>query len=245
MCTVSFVNSQGKIIITSNRDEQILRPATAPKNYLVNQKNLIFPKDPKAGGTWYVVDEQANVIVLLNGADEKHEWIPPYRKSRGLILLDIFSSESAIIAWKSINLLNIEPFTLVLFQDQHLYQLRWNGTDKDLKTLDKEQNYVWSSSTLYNREIREKRSEWFYQFLDTTRGAAELSAAKPEVNEEEMLLFHKYSNNENKENGLVINRKDKLKTLSITQTVIEQNKVDLLHYDLINQDEFANSFLII
>lgn len=235
MCTVSFVNSQGKIIITSNRDEQVLRPAAAPKNYLINQKNLIFPKDPKAGGTWYAVDEQANVIVLLNGADEKHDWNPPYRKSRGLILLDIFSSASVIIAWQSINLSNIEPFTLVLFQDQHLYQLRWNGTVKDLKILDKEQNYVWSSSTLYNREIREKRAEWFYQFLDTI----------PEVNEQEMILFHKYSNNDNKENGLVINRNDKLKTLSITQTVIEQNKVNVLHFDLINQDEFANSFLII
>lgn len=235
MCTVSFVNSQGKIIITSNRDEQVLRPAAAPKNYLINQKNLIFPKDPKAGGTWYAVDEQANVIVLLNGADEKHDWNPPYRKSRGLILLDIFSSASAIIAWESINLSNIEPFTLVLFQDQQLYQLRWNGNEKNILQMDSNQNYVWSSSTLYNREIREKRTEWFYQFLDTI----------PEVNEQEMILFHKYSNNDNKENGLVINRNDKLKTLSITQTVIEQNKVNVLHFDLINQDEFANSFLII
>ncbi|KAB1155506.1 NRDE family protein [Flavobacterium luteum] len=235
MCTVSFVNSQGKIIITSNRDEQVLRPATAPKNYLVNQKNIFFPKDPKAGGTWYAVDEQANVLVLLNGADEKHHWSPPYRKSRGLILLDIFSSESAIAAWESIDLLNIEPFTLVLFQDQQLYQLRWNGSIKESIPLDKNKNHIWSSATLYTKEIRTERAEWFYQFLDT----------KPEVNEEEMILFHKYSNNENKENGLVINRNDKLKTLSITQTVIEQNKVNVLHYDLINEDEFTNSFLIL
>lgn len=234
MCTVSFVNSNGKIIITSNRDEQVLRPAMPPKNYLVNQKKIFFPKDPKAGGTWYAVDEHANILVLLNGAQEKHSWNPPYRRSRGLILLDIFSSESAIDAWETIDLSNIEPFTLVLFQDQHLYQLRWNGDVKEALLLDEKQNHIWSSSTLYAPEIREKRSEWFYQFLDT----------QPDVNEEELILFHKYSNNDNKENGLVINRSEKLKTLSITQTVIEQNKVNVLHYDLINQNEFANSFVI-
>ena len=145
MCTVSFVNSNGRIIITSNRDEQVLRPALAPKNYLVNQKKIIFPKDPKAGGTWYAVDEHANVLVLLNGADEKHHSSPPYRRSRGLILLDIFGSESAISAWEKIDLSNIEPFTLVLFQDQQLYQLRWNGSCKEVKKLNKKKNNVgWS-----------------------------------------------------------------------------------------------------
>ena len=59
MCTVSFVASNGKIIITSNRDEQVIRPAIAPQKYTINNKTLLFPKDPKAGGTWYVVDENA------------------------------------------------------------------------------------------------------------------------------------------------------------------------------------------
>ena len=67
MCTVSFVNSNQKIIITSNRDEQIVRPSIEPKNYLINDKNIFFPKDTKAGGTWYAIDEEANILVLLNG----------------------------------------------------------------------------------------------------------------------------------------------------------------------------------
>jgi hypothetical protein len=37
----------------------------------INGKNVIYPKDPKAGGTWYVVDENGTVLVLLNGAEEK------------------------------------------------------------------------------------------------------------------------------------------------------------------------------
>ncbi len=235
MCTVSFVCSNNKIIITSNRDEQVLRPANEPKNYLIKNKNIFFPKDPKAGGTWFAITENATVLVLLNGASEKHKWQPPYRKSRGLIVLDIISSESAIDFWKEINLLEIEPFTLVLYQDQKLYQLRWDGLMKETVLLDTNKNYVWSSSTLYPKDIREKRSEWFYQFLET----------KPEISENEMFNFHRYTENENSENGLIINRNDNLKTLSITQTVLEDNKVSLMHYDLLNHKEFANSFIIV
>jgi uncharacterized protein with NRDE domain len=233
MCTVSFVHSNGKIIITSNRDEQVARPAIEPRNYLVNQKNLFFPKDPKAGGTWYVVDENANVLVLLNGADENHQWNQPYRRSRGLIVLDLFSSESAINAWEIIDLENVEPFTLVLFQDQQLYQLRWNGTEKSQRKLNTNENHIWSSSTLYSKEVREQRAHWFSTFLDTT----------PEVTFEEMFRFHRYTEAENAEHGLIINRNDQLKTLSITQSVIEQNKITVIHHDLIQEKEFSNTFI--
>lgn len=236
MCTVSFVFSNGKAILTHNRDEKVARPsAIEPKSYLVNNKNIIFPKDPKAGGTWYAITEDANVLVLLNGADEKHELKPSYRKSRGLIVLDIISSDSPIEAWKTIDLSAIEPFTLVLFQDSKLYQLRWNEVEKSTINLDVSQNHIWSSSTLYPKDIREKRANWFHTFLDT----------KPEVDEVEMFNFHRYTEGENQENGLVINRNDLMKTLSITQTVIDKNKVVLSHYDLQQQKDFTNTFITI
>lgn len=235
MCTVSFVHSGGKIIITSNRDEQVLRPSLEPRHYMLGNKKVFFPKDPKAGGTWFAVDEYANVIVLLNGASEKHEWQPPYRKSRGLIVLDLIGSGSPFSAWDAIDLKGIEPFTLVLYEGRQLFQLRWNGSEKESVAMDPARNYIWSSSTLYPKNIREARAEWFEQFLDT----------KPGVNEVEMFNFHRYTEDENHENGLVINRNDFLKTLSITQTVIEQNKVNLVHHDLLGQQEFAQSFLIL
>jgi uncharacterized protein with NRDE domain len=236
MCTVSFVNVNDKIIITSNRDEKVIRPsAIPPKNYTINGKNIIFPKDPKAGGTWFVVDADGTVLVLLNGADEKHKVELPYRKSRGLIVLDIISSLSPKDFWVEIDLDNIEPFTLVLFQNRELFQLRWNGIQKETTPLDIHKNYVWSSSTLYSTEIREKRSKWFYTFLETN----------PKVSETEMLRFHRYTEEENQENGLVINRNDEMKTLSITQSVIEKNKVAILHYDLIHQKDSMTSFITI
>jgi hypothetical protein len=234
MCTVSFVNANGKIIITSNRDEKTFRPnAIEPKNYIVNNKKIIFPKDKKAGGTWYAINEYSTVLVLLNGADERHVLRDNYRKSRGLIVLDLISSDSVIAEWKNIDLNNIEPFTLVLFENKKLYQLRWNETEKSTIELDTTRSHIWSSSTLYPKAIREKRAQWFYTFLDT----------KPEVDPAELLNFHRYTEAGNTEHGLVINRNNALKTLSITQTVIEKNKVAIHYNDLIAERDFSNTFI--
>jgi len=236
MCTVSFVTANGKVIITSNRDEKVLRPnAIEPKNYLINNKNIIFPKDSKAGGTWFAVDEKGTILVLLNGANEKHQVAHSYRKSRGLIVLDIISSSSPKDFWQEINLKNIEPFTLVLFQNNELFQLRWNGIEKEATVLDNTKNHVWSSATLYSKDVRENRANWFYSFLES----------KPQVSEQEMLHFHRYTETENRQNGLVINRNEELKTLSITQSVTEMNKVLLLHCNLISKEDFETSFIII
>lgn len=236
MCTVSFVCSNDKIIITSNRDEKVIRPsAIEPRNYSINNKNIIFPKDPKAGGTWYAADENGTVLVLLNGASEKHKVVLPYRKSRGLIVLDLIGSLNPLEHWLELDLDNIEPFTLVLFQNQKLYQLRWNGEEKETTNLDISQNFVWSSSTLYPKEVRDTRSQWFYSFLETKSG----------ITADEMLNFHRYTEDKNTENGLVINRNNEMKTLSITQSVIENNKVTILHCDLLSQKDFTTSFITV
>lgn len=236
MCTVSFVSSYGKTIITSNRDEKVHRSsAIEPKSYLINNKNIFFPKDQKAGGTWYAVREDGTVLVLLNGAEEKHQLKPSYRKSRGLIVLEVISADSVLDAWSEMDLTDIEPFTLVLFYNENLYQLRWNETEKSTIQLDVNQKHIWSSSTLYPKEIRAHRAQLFHDYLD----------AKSEVSSTQMHHFHRYTEEDNPQNGLVINRNDELKTLSITQTVIEQNKVVLSHYDLQQQKEYSNSFITI
>lgn len=236
MCTVSFVTTNDKIIITSNRDEKTVRPsAIPPRNYTVNGKNLIFPKDPKAGGTWFVTNEDGTILVLLNGANEKHEVQLPYRKSRGLIVLDMISSFSPKDFWTKIDLENIEPFTLVLFQNNALFQLRWNGKEKETTVLNINENHIWSSSTLYSSVIRKKRANWFYTFMNDNS----------EISESKMHGFHRYTEEGNDENGLVINRNNEMKTLSITQAVIKKNKVAILHYDLIAQQDFSTSFITV
>lgn len=199
----------------------------APVTEIINNRKITFPKDPKAGGTWYAVNENGHVIVLLNGAAEKHEWRPPYRRSRGLIVLDLISMASSFSGWQKIALNGIEPFTIVLFEYNKLYQLRWDGISKETVDLDPKGNYIWSSTPLYPREVRERRARWFESFIE----------GKVVISENEMFRFHRYTETEDPQNGLVINRNGFLKTISITQTVIEPEKSVMRHFDFISNNE--------
>lgn len=234
MCTVSFVRVNSKVIITSNRDERRERqPLLTPQSAVINNKKIFFPKDPYSGGTWYAIDEFANVVVLLNGAAGKHERKAQYRKSRGLIVLEIISKPSPFAYWSCINLAGIEPFTIVLYENGSLYQLRWDGHIKEVHVLNADKSYIWSSATLYNDEVRQQRETWFQVFL----------ASMKDISPALVRDFHRFTNAEDKENGLVINRAEGPVTLSITQTVIEANKVEFEYADLIEDQSFSKTFI--
>lgn len=222
MCTVSFVPTKSGFCITSNRDEKVSRKkAISPQITIINNKEITYPKDPQAGGTWFAHDGK-NVIVLLNGAQEKHIYKGNYKKSRGLIVLDLISSENPFSKWESIDLINIEPFTIVFFNGEKLFQLQWNELEKSTLELNKSQNHIWSSSTLYSKEVRLERANWFKEFL----------IQKENRTAEDLMHFHQFTENHNSEYGLQINRNNLLKTVSITQCVINKtialNYIDLL-----------------
>jgi len=154
MCTVSFYRNNYSVIITSNRDENYHRPlAYPPKSEYVNGRKLFFPKDPQGGGTWFAVNENGDTFVLLNGAAAKHIPKPPYQKSRGIIILDLASAPDFGAEWHRIDLTNIEPFTIVVFIQNKLLQVRWNGKIKEYKSLNISIPKIWSSYTLYEPEV--------------------------------------------------------------------------------------------
>lgn len=224
MCTVSYIKTQTCTILTSNRDEHILRPnAKAPQHYVHGSKVLYYPKDPAAGGTWFCLDELGSVIVLLNGAQEKHRHLPPYRKSRGLILLDIMQQSDLLTAWDSIDLNRIEPFTLIHYSQVCLWQHRWDGNEKQSKKLDPEQKYIWSSSTLYPKEIREMRQLWFDAFTQIQQMP----------NAGDLMHFHENTGKHDPHNGILMNRDQKLLTKNITQCIVDPYGAKIIHKDLI------------
>jgi len=222
MCTVTFIPTANGFIITSNRDEKIAREkAIPPQSYKINTKKIIFPKDQKAGGTW-IAHTENKIVVLLNGAQEKHVVKPSYRKSRGLIVVEIASANNSLALWKNIDLKEIEPFTIILFENNKLFLLQWNEIKKSQEELPISENHIWSSSTLYSKEIRTERAKWFANFM--------LKNTNPTT--KDILNFHQFTESDNAEFGLQINRNNFLKTISITQCLVSKNKIQMSYLDL-------------
>ncbi|MBC7904699.1 MAG: NRDE family protein, partial [Gemmatimonadaceae bacterium] len=160
MCTVTFIPYRDRVFITHNRDEKKLRSrAVEPKLYTIKGQKLLFPRDGHAGGTWIGLTERGQAAVLLNGGFVKHVHQPPYRKSRGIMLLDILVSEDLFRGYENADLEGIEPFTVILYNDGELRECRWDGKLKHITELDIRQSHTWSSATLYEPEVLNKRED--------------------------------------------------------------------------------------
>jgi transport and Golgi organization protein 2 len=225
MCTVTFIPVRDSYLITSNRDEKNSREAAlAPAFYRSNGWSMIYPKDASAEGTWIALKENGDAAVLLNGAFISHVSRPPYRKSRGLLFLDVFSADHPAWAFSKIDLHGIEPFTLVLFENNSLYEFRWDGIEKYCKQLSGIRPHIWSSATLYTGAVIKKREQWFARFLNRT----------PDPTQQDILNFHRFGGEGDKENDLLMERNGIYSTASITSILLNADRGVMKYYDLKN-----------
>ena len=223
MCTVTFIPSNGKFFITSNRDEKLSRKtATFPGMFEYNGQKLFFPKDADAGGTWIVMKENGDAAVLLNGAFICHTAEPPYRLSRGIILLDIISTGKPSVTFKKISLQDIEPFTLILLENNCLYEFRWDGTEKFCEQLNIHKPCTWSSATLYDGFVVKKREQWFTSFLKD----------HPTPTQQDILNFHRFAGDGDKQNDLLMTRDGMYTTISITSILLTKDHGCIEHLDV-------------
>ncbi len=207
MCTVTFIPLKDRIYISSNRDERRGRQAAlAPAIYPRETGRLLFPKDGEAGGSWFAVHESGHVLVLLNGGWVKHQPRPPYRRSRGLVLLDLADSQDPANRFRCMHLNGIEPFTVIIWQEGRLIECRWDGKDKFQSGLDDRAAHIWSSVTLYNEAASGKRKQWFREWLEKN----------PSPPEEAVLHFHRFTGDGDPANDLLMNRADGMQTVSIS-----------------------------
>lgn len=228
MCTVTFIPVKDKYFITSNRDEKKIRQqAIPPEIYIENGKRIIYPKDAEAGGTWIAMNENGNAAVLLNGGFVKHISQPPYRKSRGIIFLEIISSIMPVRYFMQMDIAGIEPFTMIIF-DECLYECRWTGSTKHCRQLKKYRPYIWSSSTLYDEEVVKKREQWFASFLNLN----------PHPSQEDIFNFHQFTGDGDSNNDLMMSRSGILSTVSISGIFLEYRHCKFRYVDLNNKKTF-------
>jgi uncharacterized protein with NRDE domain len=223
MCTVTYVPVGDKIFLTSSRDERITRATALPP--VVSEyrgKKLLYPTDPKSGGSWIGVNENGHAAVLLNGAFSNHAPAPAYRMSRGRIFLDIISDDQPQVQFENIVLSGIEPFTLILLMREQVLDLRWDGIQKHLTPLNKSIPHIWSSATLYDAAATKERQNWFNDFL--------MNLAKP--SEHEILQFHLSGGDENPRHSLVMQRDGVYATASVTRLTITPASACMYYRDL-------------
>ena len=118
----------------------------------------------------------------------------------------------------------MEPFTFIVFEKETLSEIIWDEQEIHHTILDIEEKKIWASCTLYTKEIRNTRKNSF----DTRFKSLE------NISFEDIIYFHRGSGKEDLENGFLINRDNRVRTLSITNLTRNIDKIQLNHYDLIN-----------
>ncbi len=217
MCTVVFIPLPGGVLLSSNRDEHPLRdPAGKPAFFQGKFGEMLYPLDPAGKGTWVGANDQGHILVLLNGAFVAHQRQENYRCSRGQVVRALLDQYDALQAYLQMDLHNIEPFTLVLWQNGFLYELVWDGLQRHVCTKDSGQAHMWSSATLYTQEAKAIREQRLKDWL----------MGNPSLTPSALRAFLTAYNDT--ENGFVMDR-GRVKTLSIS-TLLQNNEATSFAY---------------
>ncbi len=233
MCVLTYLPTKNKgYIFTSNRDESVARAsAIPPRKYEIGGRYVFYPQDPSSGGTW-IGGCDTFTLCLLNGGFVKHTPTPPYRHSRGKVILDFYQYCDTSKFIQNYNFENIEPFTLIIIDRNNtliISEICWTGKEVFYKNIPINEPRIWSSCTLYSPEIIQLREEWFADFLQKT----------PDFSDEDILQFHHFGGNGDAKNDIKMNRENKLKTLSVTQFVIDDENFVVRYEDLQKDKNFV------
>lgn len=230
MCTVSFTyKGDNDFILISNRDEAVTRKTMSPKIYSEDNISMVYPKDEVAGGTWVGASSKKRTLCLLNGAFVNHKKKLAYKKSRGIIVKEFLKVEDVFLEIESYDFNDIEPFTLLIVDwnsTLKLIELVWDGHKKQITDLPLISR-IWSSSTLYNSEMKMFREKWFQEYLSQNGSSSN-----------ELLYFHEFYGVGDPMLDLKIDR-GLLKTVSISVFKKENESINVIYKDLF-QNKISN-----
>lgn len=236
MCTVTFLpTGPDAYLFTSNRDEAPSRSAAAIQEQSVAQKQLIYPQDSLAKGTWIAISDHNQLVCILNGAFQPHQHRPPYRLSRGIMALEFFQYEQAEQFSEQFEFEGMEPFTMIIYDQGRLFDLRWDEEQVHFAELSISTPHIWSSAPLYYPDWQIKRQQWFKSWLDQ----------QATYTSECILDFHKNGGEGDPQNDLIMNRFNMVCTTSITHIIKDQNEASLQYHGLLSKHNIVRQLKLV
>jgi hypothetical protein len=222
MCTVSFIPFQDQIFITSNRDENPGRQSPGLQTlHSPEAEDIHLPLDETSQGSWIALSGSGRALCLLNGAYEPFTPQPPYRQSRGKVVVDAAAASSFAGFTEAYNFNGIAPFTLLAYENDSLTEIIWDGQSKNISGLSTTQPMIWSSVTLYPADVRKWRRSFFEEWIH----------AHKQLNRDVIIDFHQIRRGDG-QNDFIMNRDEIVKTLSVTSIALKKDTGSIVHLDL-------------
>lgn len=232
MCTITYLpKKEGAFILTHSRDESIKRELSSPpiKRIIDGVKHL-FPVDPVGMGTWIGISETGRTAALLNGGNKEHVHQPPYRHSRGLVILDYFQYSGFHEFFNNYNFEGLEPFTLIIIEDGKIFETIVDEDGPRHEELRDDEPFIYCSTSLYTPLSRKVRSKKFHQWIN----------GNPLNNRDTILNFHQKHLFEMEKDKSKVPGNHILKTVSISSVINSGKKLDFDYFDLVNDIHFGN-----
>jgi len=231
MCTLSYLPHKEGFYLVNNRDESPARAQTLqPQTITINGKKILCPIDTEGKGTWIGVNEDGRMVCLMNGAFVLHVKKPSYRMSRGKVTLELLAADDAETHFESMDLKDIEPFTVIIIERNLLMVFRWDEVKKYKEILSGDQAYNWSSSTLYNSEVAAVRAQYFNENVD-------------KFNSQQELLLGWHKDQISGAPGVMLDL-EMVKTVSITSINKEGDLLKMQYEDLLTGEILNNTLAV-
>ena len=106
-----------------------------------------------------------------------------------------------------------------------LYEFRWDGSQKHVSELESHQAHLWSSVTLYSKDVRAKRENMFFNFIGNERL----------ITKEVVYDFHSKKYHLSCSNNNVKQYNNGLQTVSISQIEMKDDFFEMTYRDVKSQ----------
>ena len=225
MCCVTIYKTKDqKLVITHNRDEQISRHQSSNEiiTEMINDRKVWMPKDQTSKGTWVATNGELTGCIL-NGYEVNHIKKTKYKASRGTIIPLLFQINNVDKFIQEFDPIGYEPFTLLIIaQKKGIVEYGWDEQKINVKYLDTNKSHIYSSSTLYNDEVRKYREQLFFNWL------------KNDSSENDIWYLHTLKGNDHR-HFLNVNYNTEISTVAISQIILGTEGI--FHYDSLLGDK--------